>query len=667
MSNKKLILYKSNKNFLGALILLIILAFTASICRLFWLQIVSGADLSGKLSNQISSMRVLTSPRGSIYDRNGKELAVSLLTKSLYVNPYEMAHVNEKKVADTSHQKKAAELLAPILNRPIDELFAVFTMDRYFVWLARTLEPAQHERIRQVIKEHNLRGLHFLDEGKRYYPQGKTAAHILGFVGTDDKGLEGLELAYDALLSGAAEQLEVSLDGAGRPLNDSVFTKFNPAKLHKLYLTIDHNVQYVVERALDTALQKTQVQGASVIVMDPKTGEIIAMSNRPTFDPNIYYKFSQKNFSNRSVTYIYEPGSTFKPIVVGAAIEDKLIRAQDSFYDTGSMVVGDRVIKNWDNEANGAVNYEFVLANSLNTGMVHISMQLGAKRMNHYAQLFGLGKPTGIELPGEEHGILFDTESMLPINLATMSIGQGLAVTPIQLIRTIATIANEGVMVQPHIVKRIERSDGVLIMEKGALPTTRVLSRETAAEIRRIMEIVIETGGGKAAKIPGYRIAGKTGTAQKLNAAGNGYEYGAYIASFTGFAPANDPRFVVLVMLDNPQGAFYGSQIAAPVFKEVMEQLLSLAEVPASNNVLPLPTNPTLPKGQHPIKITPTFIGENHVVMPNLNGMSYRDVVNVLNEHHLRLNPTGSGLARNQSIIPGATISTGSTITVKFE
>lgn len=668
MSNKKLILYKSNKNFLGFIVLLILLAFVVAICRLFWLQIIQGPGLADKLANQASARRILTSPRGSIYDRNGKELAVSLLTKSLYVNPHEMGHINEKKVTNTEHQRKAAELLAPLLNKPVEELFAVFTMDRYFVWLARTIEPAQSDAIAKIIKDNELRGLHFLDEGKRYYPQGKTAAHILGFVGTDDKGLEGLELEFDALLSGADEQLEVLIDGAGRPINESVFTKFNPAKLHKLYLTIDHNIQYVVERALDTALEKTKVQGASVIVMDPKTGEIIAMSNRPTFDPNTYYKFSQKNFLNRSVSYIYEPGSTFKPIVIGSAIEEKLIRAKDPFYDTGSMVVGDRVIKNWDNEANGAVNFEFVLANSLNTGMVHVGMQLGGKRMNHYAQLFGLGKQTGIELPGEESGILFDTENMLPINVATMSIGQGLAVTPMQLVRAIATIANDGIMVQPHIVKRIERSDGKLILEKGSLPTTRVLSSETAAEIRRIMEMVINIGGGTPAKIPGYRIAGKTGTAQKLNTAGNGYEYGAYIASFAGFAPADNPRFVVLVMLDNPQGAFYGSQIAAPVFKEIMEQLLSLAEVPVDSNVLPLPTNATPLKEQSQmIKITPQFIGENHVIMPNLNGLGYRDVVNVLTEHHLKLNPTGSGLARTQSVVAGTTIATASTITVKFE
>lgn len=667
MNSKKLLLYKSNKNFFAGVVVFILLAFAAAICRLFWLQVVQGPDLANKLSNQVSALRILTSPRGSIFDRNGKELAVSLLTKSLYVNPHEMGHENEKKIAGMEQQKKAAQILAPLLNKPEEELFAVFTMDRYFVWLARTLEPNQYESINKAIKENGLRGFHFLDEGKRYYPQGKTAAHILGFVGTDDKGLEGLELEFDALLSGADEQLEVHVDGSGRPLNESVFTKFNPAKLHKLYLTIDHNIQYVVERALDTALQKTQVQGASVIVMDPKTGEIIAMSNRPTFDPNIYYKFSQKNFSNRSISYIYEPGSTFKPIVVGAAIEEKLIRSKEPFYDTGSMIVGDRVIKNWDGEANGAVTYEFVMANSLNTGMVHIALQLGAKRINHYAHLFGLGKPTGIELPGEESGILFETEDMLPINLATMSIGQGLAVTPIQLVRAIAAIANNGVMVQPHIVKRIERSDGKLIQAEKTPQETRVFSTETATEIRRIMEMVIESGGGKAAKIPGYRIAGKTGTAQKLNSAGSGYQSGAYIASFAGFAPVDNPRFVVLVMLDNPQGAFYGSQIAAPVFKEIMEQLLSLAEVPVNNNVLPLPTNATPQPNPSPAGSTPKFIGENHVIMPNLVGMGYRDVVNILNQHHLRLSPLGSGLARTQSVVAGTTVKTESIITVKFE
>lgn len=667
MSNKKLILYKSNKNFFGFFILLILIAFAVCIVRLFWLQVVQGPNLTNKLSNQISSMRVLISPRGTILDRNGKELAVSLLTKSLYVNSHEMAHIDEKKIPGTDPQRQAAKLLAPLLNRSEDELFAIFTMDRYFVWLSRTLEPQQYDAIAKVIKDNKLRGFHFLDESKRYYPQGKTAAHILGFVGTDDKGLEGMELAYDALLSGAGEQLEISVDGVGRPVDESVFTKFNPAKLHKLYLTIDHNIQYVVERALDTALQNTKVQGASVIVMDPKTGEIIAMSNRPTFDPNTYYKFSQKSFSNRSVSYIYEPGSTFKPIVVSGAIEDKLIRAKDTFYDTGSMIVGDRVIKNWDGEANGQVTYEYILANSLNTGMVNIGMQLGAKRINHYAHLFGLGKPTGIELPGEESGILFETENMLPINVATMSIGQGLAVTPIQLIRAIAAIANDGIMVQPHIVKRIERSDGQLIQAEKKNDGTRIISSETAAEIRRIMEMVIEVGGGKAGKIPGYRIAGKTGTAEKLNSTGSGYEYGAYIASFVGFAPADNPRFVVLIMLDNPQGAFYGSQVAAPVFKEIMEQLLSLTEVPMNSNILPLPTNPIPQKSAAPANITPKFIGETQVIMPDVRGMSYRDVVNVLALHHLRLNPVGSGIARGQSIAPGATINTGSNITVKFE
>lgn len=659
--------FKTSKQLIALIIYSMIAMFFVVVGRLFWLQVIQTNELSGKLYAQIASVRKLTSPRGSIVDRNGRELAVSLITKSLYVNQHEMAYGDNKKEADNAQRELAAKILAPLLGEKPQVLLAIFKEDLYFTWLARTLDNDKYEKIQKAITDNKLRGLHFLDESKRYYPQGTLAAHILGFVGMDDIGLEGIEMSYDATLRGASEIVDIEIDGYGRPMNSSVFKKYNPAKLNNLVLTIDHNIQFVVERALDTALAKTKVDGASVIVMHPATGEILALSNRPTYNPNIFGKYSQREFSNRAVSFIYEPGSTYKPIVMASALQDGIINPYDTYNDTGKIVVFDRTISNWDREAHGTVTYIEILRSSLNTGMVHIGQQLGASKLTKYAKEFGLGRVTGIELPGEERGILFDPEEMLPANVATMSIGQGIALTSLQLIRAVATIANDGVMVQPHIVKRVEFSDGRIIKANDKLPTKRVLSEKVATQVREMMEQVVESGGGVPAKIAGYKIAGKTGTAQKLNKYGSGYEEGSYIASFVGFAPSENPEFIVLVMLDNPRGAYYGSQIAAPVFKEIMEQILSLAEVPTDKNYINVPKGVTIDQNKPKnINITPRFINNDKVIMPDVRGLLYRDVIKVLAAHKLALSPKGSGSAVGQSVAPGAQVKINTTIAVEF-
>lgn len=667
MQQKKILKLNIAKKWLVLLTCLFLSLFLIALSRLFYLQIIKGDSLENELRLRSSDVRKLTSPRGSILDRNGQELAVSLLTKSLYVDPHEMSLLDNKKVEGTEHQRLAANLLAPILKIKADELYKTFCSDAYFVWLKRKLENSEYLQLEAIIKEHKLRGLHFQQESKRYYPQGTLAAHILGFVGSEDNGLDGLELYFNNLLSGAQEEIHLQMDAHGRPIEDSVFRKFNPSKLNRLVLTIDHNIQYVVERALDSALQKTKVQGASVIVMNPKTGEILALSNRPTYDPNFFGKFSQKEFSNRAVSYIYEPGSTYKPLVMAAALEENILSPNDVFDDKGKITILDRTINNWDLEAHGPVTYAYILTNSLNTGMVDMGMRLGGERLTSYAKKFGLGKATGIELPGEEVGILFDPKNMYPSNVATMSIGQGVALTSVQLISAIATIANDGKLVQPHIVKRIERGDGRVLKEEALTAQPQIIKPETAHTLRDIMEQVILNGGGKNAKIEGYSIAGKTGTAQKLSADGTGYD-GGYIASFVGFAPSKNPDFIVLVMLDNPQGAtYYGGQIAAPVFKEIMEQLLALAEVPTENNAFNLSFD-KLPSYTPPTKLLqPVFPDGNSVIMPNLQGLMYRDVIVTLRRHRLFLNPSGSGLAHSQSIAAGEKIPVNTTISVQFK
>lgn len=651
MATKRTGKINGHLNIISTLVVLAIIIISA---RLFWIQIIQGDKMTEMSYQQIIRERVSRAPRGTIFDRNGKELALSTIASSLTVNPKQL-HIGEKiEMLDVEQKNKIAKDLAEILQMKPENIYESINRDSHFAWVKRLLSETERVATQQYFDDNKIKGFHFQEESKRFYPQEKLAAQVLGFVGIEDSGLEGLELKLDNMLRSSTMEQKIEATMSGMPILASVFKEYKAPKMTSVQLTLDSNIQFVVEKALDSALKRTKVSSATVIVMDPQTGAILGMTSRPNFDPNNYdNKSSYENWKNRAISIVYEPGSTFKPIVMAAAINENVLKTSDMFNDTGSYQVDDRVIRNWDNEGNGKVNYEYVLKNSLNTGMVDIGLRLGKEKMNRYAKLFGLGKETGVDLPGEEKGILYNDEDMLKVNLATMSIGQGIAVTPLQILRSICAFANGGYLVEPYIIDKVRLSNGETKDFASRNKPIQIIKTETANEVKRIMELVINEGGGKLAKIEGYHIAGKTGTAEKLNESGTGYESGSYIASFVGFAPVDNPKYAVIVVLDSPKGVFYGSAVAAPVFKEIMEQIL------VSGNIIPLSANFSFPEKARVVSSNDTkeyLRSDGTVMVPALTGLTSREAAKLLAENHLVLNPNGSGRIVKQAQSPGTIV-----------
>ena len=652
----------------------VFLVFVACLLRLGWLQIVKGAELTAQGEKGKNLLRELQSPRGAILDREGRELAVSLISLSLYVDPAGMDDgqdsFNGKKPGARDPRKVAAALLADALHKSEQSLYEIFSGDGHFVWLERTMDKDRSDRIRKIIDDNRLNGFGFAKESKRYYPMGQLAAQVIGFVGTDDRGLSGLEMALDSVLKSAVELQLIETDMAGRPIYSSVLEKNKARNMATVYLTIDNRVQFAAEQALLGAMKSTGAKGASALVMDIQTGEVLAMANSPTFDPNHFYNYEPQIWTNKTVSMIYEPGSTFKPIVAAAAVNEGIVEPQSALYDYGKIRVDDREIKNSDNRFHGSVTFSDVIARSINTSMVEIGLRLGAKKINDYARSFGLATQTGIELPGEEEGLLFETKGMRNVDVGSMSIGQGVAVTPLQLVRALGAIANEGKLVQPYVVKKIVQADGQIVRQGGGSEPRVVVSPETSKKVLGMMEKVVSEGSGKLAQIDGYRIAGKTGTAEKLKD-GGGYAANEYIASFVGVAPVDKPRFIVLIMIDTPSSAYYGSQIAAPVFRDIMQQTLLLNGIePTSASSLPVQL-PEGAKGQtqarNMVSGKQTNLVGNQTVVPDLKGFTMRDCARILQQSNLTLKPVGSGVASRQQPAALTAIVKGSEVTVWFE
>jgi stage V sporulation protein D (sporulation-specific penicillin-binding protein) len=640
---------------------LLLAAVVALVGRIAWVQFVEGRHLAEKSRTQLRDSKLLQSPRGTIFDRSGRELAISSLRKSLYVNPHEF-------------NKEPAELaakLAPILEMKMEAVRDRLLAGGSFVWLKRTLEPEAAQKVADLIKAENIRGLNFIEESKRYYPNDSLAAQVLGFVGTDDVGLSGLEMALDKTIKGELVKQAVDTDSYGIPiLRSSVL--FKPVKQGKsVYLTIDSAIQFIVEQSLDKVMARTQAKAATVIIMNPRTGEILAMASRPGFDPNRFYRYGAAEWKNRAVSVIYEPGSTFKSVVAAAALQEKAVGGNERFFDSGYIEVSGRRIKNWSGDSYGSVTFADAIKNSINTTFAQLGLRLGAERLNNYARAFGFGQSTDIELPGEEEGLLFKTKDMRDSDIATMAIGQSIAVTPLQLLTAVSAIANEGVLLKPYIVKEIYNADGSLA---SATPTQRVrqvVSPETARLLAGMMERVISEGGGKRATVKGYRFAGKTGTAERLKESGNGYEAGRYIASFVGFGPVEDPQVAALVVIDDPVGAYYGGEIAAPVFGEIMNQVMRYLTIRPQNaaELANLPTARPPAATQEPRQAVAPVVkpGPGKVAVPSVLGRSMRDAGEILAGAGLVFVPAGSGVAVRQSVLPNSIVSPGTEVTVYFE
>lgn len=638
--------------------------------RLVWIQLVHGSDMAELSISQTMGINIVSSPRGAIVDRDGEELAVSIMSKSLYADPVAMEDHPESDAAKSGRNVKrlAADLLAAPLGISAESLYSDFTIEgARFVWIKRTLSPEMAEKVQLIIKENNLPGLHFLEESKRYYTKGTMAAQVLGFVGTDDVGLSGIELAMDSIIKARSKEMQETTDAVGNPIGESSMEDMRPQNMPTVYLTIDSKIQFVLEDALDRAMKETKSRAAAAILMDPHTGAVLGMASRPTFDPNDFGEYPVSTWTNRAISIIYEPGSVFKPIVGCMGLSENIITPQTVFEDKGSIKIADRVIRNWDGEGRGQVPFEDIIKYSINTGMVQLGMQLGANQMIDYSKKFGFGQPTGIELPGEESGILYRPEDMYEPDIATMAIGQGIAVTPLQMLRAICAIANGGELLEPYIIDKIVMPDGRVLRQGQKNVVRRVITEDVAGQMRMMMEKVVSEGGGKPAHIAGYQIAGKTGTAEKLAEQG-GYAPGEYIASFVGFVPAANPQYAMLVMLDTPQGAFYGSQVSAPVFKDTLQQILVAKGIqPSTHEGLPSFEEDAKDRAKAVKVPVMEFLPDNKVKIPDFTGLDMRQTAELVQRGHLVLVPYGSGRAKKQSLPPGTVAAEGTKLEIWFE
>lgn len=623
--------------------------------RYIWLQIVDYERYETMAFNQTVDTRSLFSPRGTIYDRNGKKLAFSVIVKSFYADPGMM---NVK-------PREAAEALAPLLKMKAEDLEKKLSQDTRFVWLERVMDPEDSDKVEELLKEKKWKGFAFKDESKRFYPNGPLLSNVLGFVGLDDKGLDGLERALDDLIRGDVNKQRILTDARGNPILQSVMVPFKAEQEKSVYLTIDETIQFYAERALNRAMESTHAQGGIVIVMDPKTGEILALANRPTYDPNHFDKGSEAEFKNRAVVDIYEPGSTFKPIIAAAALASGSYTADTVWHDPGVVWASGHMIRNWNDESYGDIRMVDIIKFSINTGFAHIGMLTGGKTLTEYAKRFGFGKPTGIELLGEGSGILFDPDDMKDIDVATMSIGQSIAVTPLQMVQAYSAIANGGKMVKPHLIGSIKNPDGTDYQITGVEYSGEPVSQKVADQVKDMMEKEVSEGGGGNARVPGYHMGGKTGTAQKLDIIHGGYLENEYIASFCGFGPTEDPRAICLVVLDRPVGSYYGGQVAAPVFKEIMSAIMRYLAVPTieDKNIHGQAREKPIEDVKPPI---PSF-DANRVQLPSFAGWALRDVEEWLGKAGLGFRPEGEGWAVDQSPKGGTEVERGSDVGVTFK
>ena len=651
---------------IGYVALVMIGVLVILVFRYAYLQIVQGDALAQRMRDQSGYEFRIQSLRGAILDRSGKELAVSSMTKSLFVDP--------NHVYDTHTPEEIASDIAPLIGLTEQDILDDIARGGGFVWVKRRLEHTEYEAVRAVIREKGYSDcLGFQNEAKRYYPNDALAANVIGFVGTDDEGLDGVEQALDPLLKGEVREERLTVDGQRRPILDSIFAGrrvYGSDYCKTVSLTIDSTIQFMVEQELDRAMAENNPDSITAIVMDPKTGEILAMASRPSYNPNRFWEYPQENWKNRAVSFIYEPGSTFKAVIAGAALQEGIVTPNQVFFDPGYVMVSGRRIQNWSNESYGAVTFTDIVKKSLNTGFAQVGLSLGAEKMMHYTRVFGFGERTGIDLPGEEEGILFNADDMRDSDIATTAIGQSIAVTPLQLVTAMAAIANGGTLMHPYIVREIRNPDGSVYEERTPREIRRVLEPTVDRTLIGLLEQVVASGGGKKAGVKGYRIAGKTGTAQKIRRETAGYLEGRYIASFCGFAPVEDPIFTVLVMIDDPRGGdFYGGQIAAPVASRIFTQLLRYAHVEPSSNTFAETTGET-EKGRSDDEekrmeaaATPP---EGKAVVPDFTGLSLREAARLAELRGLTFESEGTGAAVSQSLSVNDIVDQGERVKVYF-
>lgn len=665
------------------------IAFAIIIGRAFYLQVITSEKWGQMAERQYHKTIRDESPRGTIFDQNHEPMALSIAVDMVYVEPKQSTSFATEAL-EKEKRREAAAILATTLSLPMTEMTKKLHSDKNYLLIKRQISPEEGALLRKRIKEKRLPWIGIKQEYRRYYPNAEVGAQLLGFTGLEHQGLEGLELKYnDLLLSKGKGLREGTKDNRGRVIGASRERGEENRPGSNLILTINQKVQFIAEKELAEGLRTSGSKAGCVIVLDPATGKILALANQPGFNPNALAEYRPGDWRNRAIGDAFEPGSTQKIFTVAAALNEKVITPGQLIHcENGSYKVGGKVIR--DHDPLGLITITEILKHSSNIGSAKIGKKLERELLYKYLSDFGFGTTTGIDLPGESRGRLHKPGKWYEIDLAAISFGQGLTVTPMQTAAAMAAIANHGVLMQPHVVERIIASDGSeTIIAPKAL--RQVVTAETANIVRDMLMTVTEKGGtGTLAVVPGYRTAGKTGTAQKADAATKKYSIDKRVASFVGFIPAEKPKLVILALLDEPKGQVYGGLIAAPIFSRVASQTLQLLGVPPT---YPEDRNKILPSAETIAKILENegtedvlaldFHAFEDIVavddhgeaiplepsgpaMPSFIGLSSRQVLEMAHENQLNLKLIGSGRVVEQDPVAGMPIPLGSEIWVRL-
>jgi cell division protein FtsI/penicillin-binding protein 2 len=650
----------------------------AAVGRLAYLQLFRYSEYYSRAQHQQQLIVDVGARRAEIFDRNLNALAMSVPVDSCFAIPSEIADPG-----------MVARLIGKVLGVSSDEIATRLAGSHSFVWIARKLPPEKAERIAAM----NLRGIYFQREGGRFYPKRELAAHVLGYVDIDEKGLGGVEYSLDDQIRSKPGKMLILTD-AHRRWYDS--TDKAPETGTSVVLTLDEKIQYIAEKELAQAIHDTQAKSGTVIVENPNTGEMLAVANWPTFNPNAAKDSNPESRMDRAASALYEPGSVFKIVTLSAAIDQGITNPKELIdCQNGAIsIAGHRI---HDHKSFGLLTVSQVLAHSSDVGAIKVGLRLGAPKFYGYIRAFGFGQPTGVDLPGESRGMLRRLENWTPVSVGSISMGQEIGVTPLQMITAMSAMANGGLVVRPHIVHAMRR--GTQLSELPQPPPRRVIRETTAAAMRGMLEGVVLNGTGKLARLDGYTSAGKTGTAQKFDTATGHYSPHQLIASFVGFAPINTPAVTILVQLDSPVGMHEGGQVAAPAFKRIAQQVLAYLDVPQDiavpNDVLranrrhrsdedladvadfnPVQADTGIAATDSAPALPPHALGSSAptvefaegegIPIPQLQGRTVREVTEQCMK--LGLNPVlaGTGIAVEQSPEPGAMIRRGGRITVRF-
>ena len=697
-------------------LLVIILILFALILRAGYIQLVWGNELQEKAMDQWTRTLDVYPKRGIIYDRNKVVLAQSASADSIAVRPGQL-----------EDPKDASEKLAAILQLDEEKLYKKLAdKKKSEVWVKRQLSREESVKIRKL----NIKGVYFTEEPKRYYPNGDLASHVLGFTmkyadpGEGLKGQEGLELYYDKYLKGVPGRIVMETDAKGRETSDNVERLVPPIDGWNVVLTIDQTIQYFTEKAVSDAMDNYQASKIYAIVMDPKTGDILAMANRPNFDSNdpprkLGYEAMEDYVKNIAVKDNMDPGSTFKIVTAASALEEGVVTKNSTFFDPGYRIVDGQRIKCWKAGGHGQQTFFEVVQHSCNPAFMDMALGLGVDRFYDYIHAFGFGSRTGVDIAGEESGVIMNQASVKNVDLARMGFGQAIAVTPLQLINAVSAVINGGSLMQPRLVRALDFDDGnkkSSYKEIDPVKVRQVISPETSEIMREVLQSVVSEGSGKKAYIPGYRVGGKTGTAQKYSS-GGGIKQGAVISSFIGFAPAEDPQVIVLFMVDEPKVAVdFGSVVAAPYVKSILEDTLkylgvkpvfdedtkkeirkvtvpdvtgkSLTEATrelheagldylAESTGTEVTKQMPLPKAEVLVDTTVLLYTGNgsgsaegegeQVAVPDVTKKSVREVNNILTSAGLRLQIEGSGISVRQDPPADTMVAPDTVVTVSFE